>query len=88
MEICYGHNRIYNNLNFKLSLIVYLLAVLVAGIYFSKKEMKGKEFFKGDGSVPWYVTSVSILPQCSVRFPSWDSLVTLMQVAGFYGLLN
>ena len=50
--------------------------------------MKGKEFFKGDGSVPWYVTSVSILPQCSVRFPSWDSLVTLMQVAGFYGLLN
>lgn len=41
-------------------LIVYLLAVLVAGIYFSKKEMKGKEFFKGDGSVPWYVTSVSI----------------------------
>ncbi|MBA8778820.1 sodium:solute symporter [Staphylococcus schleiferi subsp. coagulans] len=41
-------------------LIVYLLAVLVAGLYFSKKEMKGKEFFKGDGSVPWYVTSVSI----------------------------
>ncbi|PCF88442.1 sodium:solute symporter [Staphylococcus intermedius] len=41
-------------------LIVYLLAVLVAGLYFSKKEMQGKEFFKGDGSVPWYVTSVSI----------------------------
>ncbi|WP_277749617.1 sodium:solute symporter family transporter [Staphylococcus coagulans] len=41
-------------------LIVYLIAVLVAGLYFSKKEMKGKEFFKGDGSVPWYVTSVSI----------------------------
>lgn len=39
-------------------LIVYLLAVLVAGIYFSKKEMKGKEFFKGDGSVPWYVTGI------------------------------
>lgn len=69
-------------------LIVYLLVVLVAGIYFSKKEMKGKEFFKGDGSVPWYVTSVSIFATCSVRFPSWDSLVTLMQVAGFYGLLN
>ncbi len=27
-------------------LIVYLLEVLVAGIYFSKKEMKGKDFFK------------------------------------------
>ena len=35
-------------------LIVYLLAVLVAGIYFSKKEMKGKEFFKGDGSLVCY----------------------------------
>ena len=41
-------------------LIVYLLAVLVAGILFSKKEMKGKEFFKGDGTIPWWVTSVSI----------------------------
>lgn len=41
-------------------LIVYLLAVLIAGLLFSKKEMQGKEFFKGDGTVPWYVTSVSI----------------------------
>lgn len=41
-------------------LIVYLAAVLFAGLYFSKREMKGKEFFKGDGSVPWYVTSVSL----------------------------
>ena len=28
-------------------LIVYLAAVLFAGLFFSKKEMKGKEFFKG-----------------------------------------
>lgn len=41
-------------------LIVYLLAVLIAGLYFAKKEMKGKEYFKGDGTVPWWVTSVSI----------------------------
>ena len=41
-------------------LIVYLLAVLFAGLYFAKKEMKGKEYFKGDGTVPWWVTSVSI----------------------------
>lgn len=41
-------------------LVVYMLAVLVAGLYFSKKEMQGKEFFKGDGSVPWWVTCVSI----------------------------
>ena len=41
-------------------LIVYLLAVLFAGLHFAKKEMKGKEYFKGDGTVPWWVTSVSI----------------------------
>ncbi len=29
-------------------LVVYLAAVLFAGLAFSKKEMKGKEFFKGD----------------------------------------
>ncbi|MGL4452981.1 MAG: sodium:solute symporter [Sarcina sp.] len=41
-------------------LVVYLGAVLFAGLAFSKKEMKGKEFFKGDGKIPWWVTSVSI----------------------------
>lgn len=41
-------------------LVVYMVGVLLAGVYFSKKEMQGKEFFKGDGSVPWIVTCVSI----------------------------
>ncbi|WP_273340737.1 sodium:solute symporter [Alloiococcus otitis] len=41
-------------------LIVYLIFVLFFGNYFAKKEMIGKEFFKSDGTVPWYVTSVSI----------------------------
>ena len=41
-------------------LVVYMIAVLLGGIYFSKKEMQGKEFFKGDGTVPWWVTCVSI----------------------------
>lgn len=41
-------------------LIVYLAAVLFAGLHFAKREMKGKEYFKGDGTVPWWVTSVSI----------------------------
>ena len=40
-------------------LIVYLAAVLFAGLHFSKKEMKGKEYFKGDGTVPWWVTLLS-----------------------------
>lgn len=33
-------------------LIIYLAAVLFAGLHFSKKEMKGKEFFRGDGTIP------------------------------------
>lgn len=41
-------------------LIIYLAAVLYAGMHFAKKEMQGKEFFKGDGTIPWWVTSVSI----------------------------
>ena len=41
-------------------LIVYLAAVLIIGLAFSKKDMKGMEYFKGDGTIPWWVTSVSI----------------------------
>lgn len=41
-------------------LVIYLLGVLLAGLYYSKKEMQGKEFFKGDGTIPWFVTCVSI----------------------------
>ncbi|KAA9300142.1 MULTISPECIES: sodium:solute symporter [Aerococcus] len=56
-------------------LIVYLLAVLFAGLFFSKREMQGKEFFKGDGSIPWYVTSVSI-------FATLLSPISFMSLAG------
>lgn len=41
-------------------LIVYLILVLFAGLFLSKTDMKGLEFFKGDGSIPWFVTSVSV----------------------------
>ncbi|MCF1675289.1 MAG: sodium/solute symporter [Tetragenococcus koreensis] len=41
-------------------LVVYLVFVLFFGSIFAKKDMIGKEFFKGDGTIPWYVTSVSI----------------------------
>lgn len=56
-------------------LIVYLGAVLFAGLYFSKKEMKGKEFFKGDGTIPWWVTSVSI-------FATLLSPISFLSLAG------
>ncbi|MCI7239747.1 MAG: sodium:solute symporter [Aerococcus suis] len=56
-------------------LVVYLGAVLLAGIFLSNKEMQGKEFFKGDGSIPWYVTSVSI-------FATLLSPISFMTLAG------
>lgn len=56
-------------------LIVYLVAVLFAGLHFAKKEMKGKEYFKGDGSIPWWVTSVSI-------FATLLSPISFLSLAG------
>ena len=58
-----------------LVLVVYLGLVLVAGLLFSKKEMKGKEFFKGDGTIPWWVTSVSI-------FATLLSPISFLSLAG------
>lgn len=56
-------------------LVTYLGLVLFAGLYFSKKEMKGKEYFKGDGTIPWWVTSVSI-------FATLLSPISFLSIAG------
>ena len=56
-------------------LVVYLAAVLFAGLHFAKIEMKGKEYFKGDGTVPWWVTSVSI-------FATLLSPISFLSLAG------
>ncbi len=56
-------------------LIVYLVAVLLVGLHFAKREMKGKEYFKGDGSIPWWVTSVSI-------FATLLSPISFLSLAG------
>jgi len=56
-------------------LIVYLAAVLFAGLHFAKKDMQGKEYFKGDGTVPWWVTSVSI-------FATLLSPISFLSLAG------
>ena len=56
-------------------LVIYLAAVLFAGLHFAKKEMKGKEYFKSDGTVPWWVTSVSI-------FATLLSPISFLSLAG------
>lgn len=42
-------------------LVIYLLGVLFAGLWFSNKEHQGKEFFKGDGTIPWWVVYLFLL---------------------------
>lgn len=56
-------------------LIVYLIGVLLIGLHFSKKDMEGKEYFKGDGTIPWWVTSVSI-------FATLLSPISFLSLAG------
>lgn len=56
-------------------LVIYLAAVLFAGLHFAKREMKGKEYFKSDGTVPWWVTSVSI-------FATLLSPISFLSLAG------
>lgn len=56
-------------------LIAYLVAVLLVGLHFAKREMKGKEYFKGDGTIPWWVTSVSI-------FATLLSPISFLSLAG------
>lgn len=56
-------------------LILYLVGVLFAGLHFAKKEMEGKEYFKSDGTVPWWVTSVSI-------FATLLSPISFLSLAG------
>lgn len=56
-------------------LFAYLLFILYVGIAVAKKEMKGKEFFKGDGSIPWWVTSVSL-------FATLLSPISFLSLAG------
>lgn len=55
--------------------IIYLSAVLFAGLYFSKNKLKGKQYFKGDGTIPWWVTSVSI-------FATLLSPISFLSLAG------
>ncbi|MCM3570898.1 sodium:solute symporter [Neobacillus mesonae] len=56
-------------------LFAYLLFILWVGMAVAKTEMQGKEFFKGDGSIPWWVTSVSL-------FATLLSPISFLSLAG------
>ncbi|GEK34458.1 sodium:solute symporter [Kurthia sibirica] len=56
-------------------LFAYLLFILYIGIAVSKREKVGKEFFKGDGTIPWWVTAVSL-------FATLLSPISFLSLAG------
>ncbi len=66
-------------------LIMYLLIVLLIGLYVSKKDMEGKEYFKGNGKIPWYVTSVSIFATLLSPYHFYHFQETLLAVTLAYG---
>lgn len=70
-------------------LIIYLAAVLFAGLHFAKREMKGKEYFKGDGTIPWWVTSVFFFAALlsPISFLG-SSLLMCLDYADTYDLLS
>lgn len=41
-------------------LFIYLIFVLWVGVKVAQKETKGKEYFKGDGTILWWVTAMSL----------------------------
>lgn len=55
--------------------ITYIFMVLFVGLAFNKKNINGKEYFKGDGMIPWWVTSVSI-------FTTLLSPISFLSLAG------
>lgn len=60
-----------------------LIGSFICRIVIFKKEMK-EEFFKGDGTIPWWVTSVSIF--ATLLSPiSFLSLAEILILVDFYG---
>lgn len=55
--------------------------MLLVGIMVAKKEMKGKEYFRGDGTIPWWVTAVSL-------FATMLSPISFLTLAGRSFLTN
>ncbi|MGL5683870.1 MAG: sodium:solute symporter family transporter [Marinifilaceae bacterium] len=54
-------------------LVVYLVAMLLIGFYFSRKATSSDQFFTGGGSIPWWAAGISI-------FATTLSAITFMAI--------
>lgn len=56
-----------------LVLILYLVGMIVLGIYFMQRQKGGEDFFKGGGRIPWWAAGISI-------FATMLSAITYMSI--------
>jgi len=54
-------------------LIVYLLAMILLGVYFMRRQKGGDDFIKGGGRIPWWAAGISI-------FATMLSAITYMSI--------
>ncbi|MBQ9636862.1 MAG: cyclically-permuted mutarotase family protein [Prevotella sp.] len=56
-----------------LVLILYLVGMIMLGIYFMQRQKGGEDFFKGGGRIPWWAAGISI-------FATMLSAITYMSI--------
>ena len=56
-----------------LVLILYLVAMIMLGVYFMRRQKGGEDFFKGGGRIPWWAAGISI-------FATMLSAITYMSI--------
>ena len=67
-----GYTAHFGSLNY-LVLFVYLLAMLLLGYYFMRRESGADDFFKGGNRIPWWAAGISI-------FATMLSAITYMSI--------
>ena len=67
-----GYEASFGVLNWAV-LIAYLVAMLLLGAYFMRRQKSGDDFFKGGGRIPWWAAGISI-------FATMLSAITYMSI--------
>lgn len=59
VEITIDESRSFGWINYTV-IVIYLLGMLLVGLYFSRRARTTEHFFKGGGSIPWWAAGISI----------------------------
>ena len=59
-----------------LVLVLYLVGMILLGVYFMRRQKGGEDFFKGGGRIPWWAAGISIfatmLSASAIKLPYLD----------------